>query len=180
MFLIYFVFPKKVHLQDDFEISKTVKSYRKDSFVFLNIFWIYNISLYSKRHYLYDILKKKVWNHHLAMESSSSNGITIYCLKKKYRMLWRSFSKLGNLCLIKNILTLPIPIPGEEKINWNFYFYTSLGYLQRFYAGIKCLHKTLWGTTKKSENKNLTFILIQLPEMRGTGRVNDKVFGALY
>ena len=38
----------------------------------------------------------------------------------------------------------------------------------------------LSGTTKKSENKNLTFILIQLPEMRGTGRVNDKVFGALY
>ena len=50
-----------------------------------------------------------------------------------------------------------IPIPDDEKkINLNFYFRTSLWYLQRFYEGLKGLHKTFWGTTKKYENKNLS------------------------
>ena len=44
------------------------------------------------------------------------------------------------------------PNPGRrEKIKLNFYFHTSL-----FYEGLKGLHKTFWGTTKNSENKNLT------------------------
>ena len=60
------------------------------------------------------------------------------------------------------ILTLQIPInpsrpnPGRrEKINLIFYFYTSLWYLKSFYEGVKGLHKTFRGTTKKCENKNL-------------------------
>ena len=52
-------------------------------------------------------------------------------------------------------LTLPAPCISasciKTKINWSFYFHTSLWYLKRFYEG---LHKTFWGTTKKCENKN--------------------------
>ena len=142
MFLIYFVFPKKVHLQDDFEISKTVKSYRKDSFVFLNIFWIYNISLYSKRHYLYDILKKKVWNHHLAMESSSSNGITIYCLKKEYRMLFEDhFRNLVIYASLRTYWPFPSRSQARKKLTEIFIFIllwgTSKGFMQELNAFIK-------------------------------------------
>ena len=61
------------------------------------------------------------------------------------------------------ILTLQIPInPSRpnlgwrEKINLIFYFYTSLWYLKKFYEGVKGLHKTFWGTTKKCKNKNLS------------------------
>ena len=44
----------------------------------------------------------------------------------------------------------------SEKIKLNFYFYTYLWCLKRFYQGLSGLHKTFWGITKKSENKNLT------------------------
>ena len=48
-------------------------------------------------------------------------------------------------------------IPGlGEKIKLNLYFQTSLWCLKSFYEGLKGLHKTFWGTTKKCENKNLT------------------------
>ena len=73
------------------------------------------------------------------------------------------------------MLTLPVPISDKEKrIKVNFYFHASLWYLKRFYEGIKDLHKTFWGTTKKCENKNLIFVSIQLSEMHGTGRVNSQ------
>ena len=64
--------------------------------------------------------------------------------------------------------------PGRiEKINLNFYSHTSLRCLKRFYEGLKGLHKIFQDTTKKCENKNFMFIfvLIQLSEMRGVGRV---------
>ena len=66
------------------------------------------------------------------------------------------------------------PSPGRrEKIKLDFYFHTSLWCLERFYEGLKGLHKTFWGTTKKCEKKkiNLIFISIQLSEMHWTGRV---------
>ena len=44
----------------------------------------------------------------------------------------------------------------KENIKLNFYFHTSLWCLKRFYEGLKGLHKTFWGITKKCENKNLT------------------------
>ena len=45
------------------------------------------------------------------------------------------------------------PNPGRrEKINLNFNFHTFLWCLKRFYEGLKGLHKTFWGTTKKCEN----------------------------
>ena len=56
----------------------------------------------------------------------------------------------------KNINSSRLDPGRREKINLNFYFQTSLWYLKRFYEGLKCLHKTFWGTTKKSENKNLS------------------------
>ena len=68
-----------------------------------------------------------------------------------------------------------LPNPGRrEKIKLNFYFHTSFWCLERFYEGLKDHLKTFWGTTKKCENKNLTFISIQLSEMHGTGRVNSE------
>ena len=49
------------------------------------------------------------------------------------------------------------PDPGRrEKFNLNFYFYTSLWCLKWFYEGLEGLHKTLWGTTKKYGNRNLS------------------------
>ena len=44
----------------------------------------------------------------------------------------------------------------RERINVNFNFRTSLGCLKRFYKGHKGLHKTVRGTTKERENKNLS------------------------
>ena len=57
-------------------------------------------------------------------------------------------------------LTFPVLCISESiikiKVNLNFYFHTSLWSLKRFYEGLKGLHKTFWGTTKKCENKNLS------------------------
>ena len=57
-------------------------------------------------------------------------------------------------------LTLKDPCISEScieiKIKLNLYFHTSLWCLKRFYEGLKGLHETFWGTTKKCENKNLT------------------------
>ena len=57
--------------------------------------------------------------------------------------------------------SLPIPCIFksciEIKIKLNFYFYTSFWGLKRFYKGLKRLRKTFWDTTKKCENKNLTY-----------------------
>ena len=62
------------------------------------------------------------------------------------------------------------PAPGQrEKVNLNFYFYTSSWCLKRFYEGLKGLHKTFSGTTKKCENENWT---LQLSEMDESLRVN--------
>ena len=67
------------------------------------------------------------------------------------------------ICQILNlwraVLTLPAPCISESyvKINLSFYFHTSLWCLKRFYEGLKGLHKTFWGTTKKCENKNLSW-----------------------
>ena len=65
--------------------------------------------------------------------------------------------------------------PSRKENNLNFYFYTSLWCLKRFYNGLTGLHKTFWCTAKKSENKDLNICFsIQLSETHGTGRVNSK------
>ena len=59
--------------------------------------------------------------------------------------------------------TLPISIPDDERKSTEIFIFTlfcgaSKGFvwcLKRFYEGLKNLHKTFWGTTKKRENKNL-------------------------
>ena len=54
-------------------------------------------------------------------------------------------------------LNPPRPNPeGREKIKLSFYFHTSLWCLKSFYEGLKGLHKTFLGSTKKCENKDLT------------------------
>ena len=64
------------------------------------------------------------------------------------------------------------PNPRQrERINLNFYIYTTLWCLQRFYEDIKRLHKTFRGTSRKCENKNLIFIWIQLSEKHGAWRI---------
>ena len=75
------------------------------------------------------------------------------------------------LCVSDFMLTLPVPIPDEEKkIKLNFYFHTSLWCLKSFYEGLKGLHKTFWGTAKKCDNKTLTWFLFQYNFQRCTGR----------
>ena len=62
------------------------------------------------------------------------------------------------ICVHFKVLLYPSCLnPGRrEKIKLNFYFHTSLWCLKRFYEGLKGLHKTFWGTTKKCGNKNST------------------------
>ena len=63
-------------------------------------------------------------------------------------MAW--WEELAWLVTAENLnLTLPAPIPDEEKNKLNFYFHTSLWCLKR-------VLETFRGTTKKCENKNLS------------------------
>ena len=87
-------------------------------------------------------------------------------------------ANVHGLCSITFIVNPSRPNPRQrEKLSLNFYFHTSFWRLKRLYEdlkGLKDLHKTFWGTTKKCENKNLKliFILTQLSEMHGAKRVN--------
>ena len=42
----------------------------------------------------------------------------------------------------------PDPVQ-REKVNWNFYFHTSLFSFKRFYEGLKGFHKTFLGHHKE-------------------------------
>ena len=54
------------------------------------------------------------------------------------------------------------PNPGRrEKNEAKFLFSHFFLVLKKFYEGLKSLHKTLWGTTKKCKNKNLAWFLFQ-------------------
>ena len=64
-----------------------------------------------------------------------------------------------SICSLYLSFNPPRPNPGRrEKLKLNFYFHTSLWCLKRFYEGLKCLHETFWGTAKKYENKNFTYL----------------------
>ena len=58
---------------------------------------------------------------------------------------------------LKNVITLSAPCISEScikiRINSNIYFHTTFYCFERFYEGIKSLHKTFWSTAKKCENK---------------------------
>ena len=53
------------------------------------------------------------------------------------------------------MLTLPALISDEWK-KAKYLFSDFFVVPQKIYEGLKGLHKTFWGTTKKCENKNLT------------------------
>ena len=58
--------------------------------------------------------------------------------------------------------------PGRrEKINLNFYFYTSLWCLKRFYEDPKVLHKTIWCTTKKWKYFYFNIIFLNAQDGKG-------------
>ena len=89
------------------------------------------------------------------------------------------------LLIIAFFLALHTPSIFENciktKINLNFYLHTHLWCLKRFYDGFKGLHKTFWGTTKKCENKNLTFkfkfhlnLIFHASSGIGRGRLSKK------
>ena len=79
-----------------------------------------------------------------------------------YAKITFTFNCTKHSSTLKRVLTLPVPIPDEEKtVKLNFYFHTSLWCLNRFYEGPKGLHKTFRHTAKKCENKNLTYFLFQ-------------------
>ena len=73
-------------------------------------------------------------------------------------------------------LTFPVLCISEScieiKINLNFYFHTSLWCRNSFYEGPKGLHKTFWGTTRKCENKNLSYFFF----LFGIGTLRVKFF----
>ena len=73
---------------------------------------------------------------------------------------------------------LPIPCISksciEIKIKLNFYFYSSFWGLKRFYKGLKRLRKTFWDTTKKCENKNLTYFFSSSGIEMGRVKYSDK------
>ena len=70
----------------------------------------------------------------------------------------------ASIFYIKYLLTLPSSCISEScikiKIKLNFYYHTSLWCLKRFYEGLLGLHKTFWGTSKKCENKNLSYFFL--------------------
>ena len=72
-------------------------------------------------------------------------------------------------------LTRPILYISENcieiKFNLDFLFHTSSWCRKRFYQGLKGLHKIFWGTTKKCEYENLSFVFLS---GIGTGRVKQK------
>ena len=82
----------------------------------------------------------------------------LFKINSLFRYIISSFSI--NQSFVSCKLTLKDPLIFEScieiKIKLTFYFHTSLWCLKRFYEGLKGLHKTFWGTTKKCENKNLT------------------------
>ena len=71
----------------------------------------------------------------------------------------QEFHGNGKLDCLSTFSTINVPCISEScidvKMKLNFYFHTSLWCLKRFCGGLKGLHKTFWGTTKKCENKNL-------------------------
>ena len=66
-------------------------------------------------------------------------------------------------------LTLTSQSRTKRKNDLNLYFHTSLWSLKGFYEGLKGLHNTFWGTTKKCENKNLSKFLFQYIFLDGKG-----------
>ena len=106
------------------------------------------------------------WKHEYEKPTIVSNTWFIL-VKCKYLV---KYSQPRNFLYLK--LTLPILCISKScikiKIKLNFYFHTSLWCHNRFYEG-QGLHKTFWGTTKKCENENLTYIFLFVWDWDGKG-----------
>ena len=86
-------------------------------------------------------------NNFERFESFSKDESLFWKWDKDNKQIWKTESlKLNVLCISESCI--------EIKINLNFCFHTSLWCLKRFYEGLKGLHITFRGTTKKCENKN--------------------------
>ena len=114
---------------------------------------------------------KYVWpfNKHHALKGQDIYIATYYTIT-----FWWIFIKdmlhLEFSVFLPILLTLPVPILDKEKTNLNFYFHTSLWRFKRFYEGLKGLHKTFCGTTKKCENKSLSKFLFYYSFLKCTRR----------
>ena len=67
----------------------------------------------------------------------------------------------------------PVHYYIKIKIKLNCYFHTSLWCIKRFYEGLYGLHKTFWGTTKKSENKNLSLLSLFIRDRDGKSWITN-------
>ena len=56
----------------------------------------------------------------------------------------------------QRLLAFLIPLPDEKKNELKFLFSHFFVVTERLYEGLGGLHETLWGTTKKCENKILS------------------------
>ena len=71
------------------------------------------------------------------------------------------------------MLTIPVPCISESYIKRKIKFLFSHLFVvsQRFYGGLKDIHKTFWDTTNKCKNKiKVNFFC---PSEIGTGRVKN-------
>ena len=94
-----------------------------------------------------DSYKAVVWSCEFCWVSQSFLGMSKVLWNKKLPIFLQSFSNIYG----------SRSNPGRrEKIKLNFYFHTCWWCFKRFFEGLKDLHKTFWGTTKKCEDKNLT------------------------
>ena len=75
----------------------------------------------------------------------------VNCLLVAAFLPWGSWT--SSIKMDHKVCFFPFPFISESlikiKINLNFYFHTYLWCLKRFYEGVKGLHKTFCGTTKK-------------------------------
>ena len=110
----------------------------------------------------------------LSLTNSCSAGISNTAIF----VIAQTFPLMANIHCFKlkfilNMLSLPAPCISESciqtKINLNFYFHTYLWYLKRFYEGLKGLHKTFSGTTKKFERKNFSKFFLFVRDLGGKG-----------
>ena len=131
-----------------------------------NAYWVFNNWFYRSANVFWLILTQIAIP--LVSELSYSPAFIKIWLFQKHAVKWAWCTFIFNGIIDLNIsscqyfkilycLNLSCLNPERrEKIKLNFYFHTSSWCLERFYEGLKGLHKTFWGNRKKYENKNLT------------------------
>ena len=95
-----------------------------------------------------------ICHHHLCTTQQLWTSSRTFWKISMGRSTWSTFLQVSKDN--RNINPSHLDPGRREKINLKFYYHTSLWYLKMFYEGLKSLHKTFWGTTKKWENENLS------------------------